>query len=267
MKLMHFHRPDSVAAAVALAAQHSEDKLLAGGQSLLPTMRLGLAAPHGLIDLGGVKEMRGICIDGEQVVIGATTTHAEVAASPEVRQRIPALADLAGQIGDRQVRNRGTLGGSLAHNDPAGCYPAAVLALGATIRTDRRSIAADDFFQGLYTTALEPDELIVAVSFPAPLKAAWVKFRQPASRFSLVGVFLARTRDGVRVAVTGAGLDGVFRASALETALSADFSPAAARAVSVSADGLSSDLHASAEYRAHLIPELTARAVAACSAG
>lgn len=262
MNLMHFHRPDSVAAAAALAAQHGEDKLLAGGQSLLPTMRMGLASPHGLIDLAGVKEMRGICVDGNAVVIGATTTHAEVAASAEVRARIPALAQLAGQIGDRQVRNRGTLGGSLAHDDPAACYPAAVLALGATIRTDRRSITADDFFQGLYTTALEPGELIVAVSFPSPGVAAWVKFRQPASRFSIVGVFLARAGAEVRVAVTGAGMDGVFRAYPLEAALKASFTPAAAEAVAIGPEGLSKDLHASAEYRAHLIPLLTARAVA-----
>lgn len=263
MNLMHFHRPDTVAAAAALAAQHGEDRLLAGGQSLLPTMRLGLAAPHGLIDLGGVKEMRGICLDGDAAVIGAMSTHAEVAANAELRARIPALADLAGQIGDRAVRNRGTLGGSLAHDDPAACYPAAVLGLGATVRTNRRSIAADDFFQGLYTTALEPGELIVAVSFPRPEKAAWVKFRQPASRFSIVGVFVAKFGAAVRVAVTGAGMDGVFRAAALESALSASFTPAAAEAVSIGAAGLSSDLHASAEYRAHLIPLLTARAVAA----
>ncbi|WP_415840396.1 FAD binding domain-containing protein, partial [Roseateles saccharophilus] len=193
--------------------------------------------------------------------IGAATTHATVAASADVQRAIPALADLAGRIGDRQVRNAGTLGGSLANNDPAACYPAATLALGATVHTQRRTIAADDFFQGLFTTALEEGELITAVSFPVPKAAAWQKFKQPASRFSLVGVFVARFDTGVRVAITGAG-PGVFRCAELETALDRDWSPAAARAVKVGADGLNTDLHGTAEYRAALIPELAARAVA-----
>ncbi len=265
MNLMHFHRPETVAAAAALAAEHGEDKLLAGGQSLLPTMRMGLASPHGLIDLSGVAEMRGVCRDGDGLVIGAMATHAEVAANAEVKAMIPALADLAGKIGDRQVRNRGTIGGSIAHNDPAACYPAAVLGLDATIRTNRRRIAAADYFRGLYSTALDPDELIVAIHFPRPEKAAWVKFRQPASRFSIVGVFLAKTAAGVRVAVTGAGVDGVFRATAIEQALDRSFTPAAAEAVVVDAAGLSSDLFASADYRAHLIPVLAARAVVAAT--
>lgn len=248
----------------ALARATAQDvRLLAGGQTLLGAVKLGLAAPDALVDLGEIAELRGICMDGQgRLVIGAMTTHAQVAASTEVQQAIPALADLAGHIGDRQVRNRGTIGGSLANNDPAACYPAGVLGLGASIHTDRRVIAADDFFQGLYTTALQPGEIITAVSFPVPEKAAWQKFKQPASRFSLVGVFVAKTGGGVRVAVTGAG-PGVFRVKAIEDALAKSWSPAAAQAVSVSEEGLSSDLHASAVYRAALIPVLAGRAVAA----
>jgi carbon-monoxide dehydrogenase medium subunit len=196
------------------------------------------------------------------VTIGAMTTHTAVAASKEVRQAIPALAELAGNIGDRQVRNRGTIGGSLANNDPAACYPAAVLGLGATIKTDKREIPADQFFKGLYETALQPGEIITAVSFPVPQKAAWQKFKQPASRFSIVGVFVAKTAGGVRVAVTGAG-PCVFRASALEQKLASDFSAKACDGVKIDAKGLNSDLHGSAEYRAALIPVLAARAVAA----
>jgi carbon-monoxide dehydrogenase medium subunit len=248
----------------ARAAAGPDAKILAGGQSLLPAVKLGLAAPELLIDLAGLADLKGIRLDGDTLTIGAMTTHAEVAASDLVRQAIPALAELAGLIGDRQVRNRGTLGGSLANNDPAACYPAAVLGLGATVKTDRRSIAADDFFQGLYQTALQDGEIITAVSFPRPQQAGWQKFRQPASRFSIVGVFVARTAGGVRVAVTGAGA-GVFRATALESALAANWSPGATLAVTISADGLSSDLHGSAAYRAALIPVLAGRAVAAAS--
>jgi carbon-monoxide dehydrogenase medium subunit len=225
-------------------------------------MKLGLAAPESLVDLGQIAELKGISVSGNVVKIGAMTTHAAVAASADVQRAIPALADLASHIGDRQVRNRGTLGGSLANNDPAACYPAAVLGLGATVHTSSRTIAADDFFQGLFTTALQDGELITAVSFPIPKAAGWQKFKQPASRFSLVGVFVARFDAGVRVAVTGAG-PGVFRCSELEQALARDWSAAAARGVKVSADGLNSDLHGTAEYRAALIPELAARAVAA----
>jgi carbon-monoxide dehydrogenase medium subunit len=236
--------------------------VLAGGQSVLPSMRLGLLAPTGWIDLAGIAELQGICLDGGNVVIGAMTTHAAVAASKDVQAKIPALAHLAGGIGDRAVRNRGTLGGSLANNDPAACYPAAVLALGATVQTDRRRIAADDFFKGLYETALAPGELITAVHFPLPQKAAYLKFKQPASRFALVGVFVARTANGVRVAITGAG-PGVFRVPELESRLTANFTPAACDGATIDASGLNTDLHASAEYRAHLIPVLTRRAVAA----
>ncbi|WP_235532029.1 FAD binding domain-containing protein [Pelomonas sp. Root1237] len=250
------------ASSVAAARLGAEDKFLAGGQSLLGAIKLGLAAPAGLVDVRRLPELQGITVDAKTVRIGAATTHATVAASSDVQRAIPALADLAGRIGDRQVRNVGTLGGSLANNDPAACYPAAVLGLGATIHTSSRQIAADDFFQGLFTTALQDGELITAVSFPIPKAAAWQKFKQPASRFSLVGVFVARLDGGVRVAVTGAG-PGVFRCSELETALGRDWSAAAARAVKVSADGLNSDLHGTAAYRAALIPELAARAIAA----
>lgn len=253
----------STLASVADAARAAAGgaRLIAGGQSLLPSMKLGLAAPEALADLGGIAELRGITVAGGVVKIGAMTTHATVAASAEVQKAIPALADLAGRIGDRQVRNRGTLGGSLANNDPAACYPAAVLGLGATVHTNKRDIAADDFFQGIYTTALAEDEVITAVSFPVPEKAAWQKFNQPASRFSIVGVFVSKGPQGVRVAVTGAGAGGVFRAKALEDRLAANWSAAALAGASVAADDLVSDLHGSAEYRAALIPVLAARAV------
>ncbi|KQV50462.1 carbon monoxide dehydrogenase [Pelomonas sp. Root1217] len=250
------------ASSVATARLGADDKFLAGGQSLLGAIKLGLAAPAGLVDVRRLPELQGITVDAKTVRIGAATTHATVAASADVRRALPALADLAGRIGDRQVRNVGTLGGSLANNDPAACYPAAVLGLGATVHTSSRTIAADDFFLGLFTTALQDGELITAVSFPIPKAAAWQKFKQPASRFSLVGVFVARLDSGVRVAVTGAG-PGVFRCSELETALGRDWSAAAARSIKVSADGLNSDLHGTAAYRAALIPELAARAIAA----
>lgn len=257
-----FQQAASLAEAAKAAAANADAKLIAGGQSLLGAIKLGLAAPEALIDLSGLADLKGIKVEPGKVVIGAMTTHAAVAASKEVQQAIPALADLAGRIGDRQVRNRGTLGGSLANNDPAACYPAAVLGLGATIHTDRRAIAADDFFKGLYETALQPGEIITSVSFPVPEKAGWQKFKQPASRFSIVGVFVAKTAGGVRVAVTGAGAC-VFRAAGIEKALGASWSAAAAQAVTVSDEGLNSDLHGSALYRAALIPVLAGRAVAA----
>jgi carbon-monoxide dehydrogenase medium subunit len=214
-----------------------------------------------VISLGGIAELKGITVGASQVTIASATTHATVAASAAVRSAIPALADLAGHIGDRQVRNRGTIGGSLANNDPAACYPAAVLGLGATVHTDRRKIAADDFFTGLYGTALAEGEIITAVSFPIPAQAGWQKFKQPASRFSLVGVFVSRGPAGVRVAVTGAGAGGVFRATGLEARLAAEWSAAALAGATVPADDLNSDLHGSAAYRAALIPVLAARAV------
>jgi carbon-monoxide dehydrogenase medium subunit len=233
---------------------------LAGGQTLIASLKLRLAQPDALVDLGAVGELRGICRDGDALVIGAMTRHADVAAHAEVRSLIPALAHLAGGIGDQQVRAMGTMGGSLANNDPAACYPSAVLALGATIRTNRRRIAADDFFRGVYSTALEPGELITAVSFPIPRRAAYAKFLQRASRFALIGVFVADTGKGVRVAVTGGG-SGVFRHAGLEAALTASFRPEAVEGVAIDASQLSKDLHATAEYRAQLIRVQTQRAV------
>ncbi|MFL6622968.1 MAG: FAD binding domain-containing protein [Sulfurifustaceae bacterium] len=265
MYAFEFHRPKSVSDAAALLAK-SQGKLIAGGQSLVGALKLRLASSEHLIDVGAIPDLRGIKRDGNNIAIGATTRHAEVAQSADVRKAIPALADLANGIGDRQVRNMGTIGGSIANNDPAADYPAAVLGLNAAIRTNKRTIAADDFFKGMYETALAPDEIITAVSFPTPKRAAYIKFRNPASRFALVGVFVADTGTGVRVAVTGAGSAGVFRATAMEQALAKNFSPDAVKGIKIDASRLNSDLHASAEYRAHLITVLTARAVAQASA-
>jgi aerobic carbon-monoxide dehydrogenase medium subunit len=264
MQSFAYHHPATLADAARLAAQ-DDAKIIAGGQTLLQSMKLGLAAPSALVDLAGISELKGISVSGGAVKIGASTTHAAVAASADVQQAIPALADLAGHIGDRQVRNLGTLGGSLANNDPAACYPAAVLGLGATVHTNRRQIAAEDFFQGLFTTALAEGEVITAVSFPIPEKAGWQKFKQPASRFSLVGVFVSKGPAGVRVAVTGAGANGVFRVKALEDKLASQWSAGALAGVKIDAEGLNSDLHGSAEYRAALIPVLAARAVASAA--
>jgi len=258
-----FHRPKSLADAVSAQKKATEGKYLGGGQSLLPVMKLGLAAPTDLVVLSGLAELKGIRLDGKELVVGAGSTHAEVAASAEVKKAIPALASLAGHIGDPQVRNRGTLGGSLAHDDPAADYPAAVLALGATVATDRRKIPADAFFKGLYETALAPDEVIASVRFPLPEKAAYAKFPHPASRFALVGVFVARGPAGVRVAVTGAG-PFVFRATEMEKALASRFAPDAIASVSVPSAGLTGDAFGSAEYRAHLIGVMARRAVASC---
>lgn len=260
MNEFSFQRPDSVATAIKQLRAGADAKFLAGGQSLLGAMKLGLASPAELIDLGRVKDLAGVTSDGKSLRIGAMTSHAAVAASADVRKLIPALARLADGIGDPSVRSRGTIGGSLANNDPAACYPAGVLGLGATIETDRRRIAADDFFRGLYETALEPDEMIVAVHVPVVQNAGWVKFKQQASRFSLVGVFVSRGASGVRVAVTGAKACA-FRVTALEQALAKDFSPKACDGVKIAADGLNRDLHASPEYRAHLIGVLAKRAV------
>jgi carbon-monoxide dehydrogenase medium subunit len=254
-----FERPATTADAAKLAAAGA--KVLAGGQTLLASMKLRLSSPEQLADLGGIQELAGIRREGSALVIGAMTRHAEVAASADVKAAIPALADLAAHIGDRQVRAMGTLGGSVANNDPAACYPSAVLALGATVHTTKRKIAADDFFQGMFATALEEGELITAISFPIPKRAAYMKFKQPASRFALVGVFVAQTDAGVRVAVTGAG-NGVFRHKGLEAALTRSFTPEAAAAVKIDAADLNSDIHASAAYRANLIGVQTQRAVA-----
>lgn len=234
---------------------------LAGGQTLIASLKQRLAQPETLVDLSGLAELTGIRREGSAVVIGAMTRHEAVAGSADVQQAIPALAALAGGIGDRQVRAMGTMGGSVANNDPAADYPAAVLGLGATVQTNRRQIAADDFFQSMYATALEAGEIITAISFPVPTKAGYAKFRQPASRFALVGVFVAQTADGVRIAITGAG-NGVFRHAGLEAALSGNFSPEAVDGVAIDASELNSDLHASAEYRAQLIKVQTKRAVA-----
>jgi carbon-monoxide dehydrogenase medium subunit len=258
MYAFQYERPSSLAdAAKALAAG---GQALAGGQTLIAALKQRLQQPETLVDLGQIGELAGICMEGQNVVIGAMTRHQDVANSADVQKHIPALAALAGGIGDRQVRAMGTMGGSVANNDPAACYPSAVLALGATIQTNQRKIAADDFFQGLYTTALEPGEIIQSIAFPIPKRAAYAKFKQAASRFALVGVFVAETSQGVRVAVTGAG-NGVFRHAGLEAALSKDFSAKAVEGVAVDDTDLNSDIHASATYRAHLIKVQTQRAV------
>lgn len=254
-----YERPATTADAAKQAA--SGAKVLAGGQTLLASMKLRLSDPGQLVDLGGIAELAGIRKEGNALVIGAMTRHVAVARSADVKAAIPALADLAAHIGDRQVRALGTLGGSVANNDPSACYPSAVLGLGATVHTTQRKIAADDFFQGMFTTALNDGELITAISFPIPKRAAYLKFKQPASRFALIGVFVAQTDSGVRVAVTGGG-NGVFRHAGLEAALNKSFTAQAAAAVQIDASELSSDLHASAAYRANLISVLTQRAVA-----
>ncbi|MFP8835328.1 FAD binding domain-containing protein [Hydrogenophaga sp. XSHU_21] len=252
-------QPKTLADAKRLVAGGAQ--ALAGGQTLIASLKQRLAQPGALVDLGGVPDLRGIRRDGNRLVVGAMTSHEVVAGNADVKASIPALAALAGQIGDRQVRAMGTIGGSVANNDPAACYPSAVLALDATVVTDRREIKADDFFQGMYATALEAGELITAIRFPVPKKAAYAKFRQPASRFALVGVFVAQTDAGVRVAITGAG-NGVFRHAGLEAALGKSFTPDAVQGVSIDAGSLNSDLHASADYRAQLIRVQTQRAVA-----
>ncbi len=251
-------RPATLADAASLAGGGAT--LLAGGQTLLASMKLRLSDPGQLADLGAIKELSGIRRDGNSLVIGAMTRHLDVADSAEVKAAIPALADLAAHIGDKQVRAMGTIGGSVANNDPAACYPSALLALGATIHTTQRKIAADDFFLGMFSTALEAGEIITAVSFPIPKKACYKKFNQPASRFALVGVFVAQTDGGVRVAVTGAA-NGVFRHHGLEDALNRSFSAAAAAAVAIDSSELNADIHASAAYRANLISVQTQRAV------
>jgi aerobic carbon-monoxide dehydrogenase medium subunit len=262
MYAFEYHRPQSLSGAVADLA-NPDAKALAGGMTLLPTMKQRLASPTALIDLKSVPDLANIVREGDNLLIGAMTRHADVARSNVVQAAIPALASLAGGIGDPHVRNMGTIGGSLANNDPSADYPAAALALGATIVTNKRRIGAADYFTGLFETALEAGELITQISFPIPQRAAYMKFPNPASRYALVGVFVAKTAGGVRVAVTGAGQSGVFRLSEFETRLAANFSPEALNGVSVPADGLNSDLHADADYRAHLIGVMAKRAVAA----
>ncbi len=262
MYAFEYHRPASSKEALDLAAKKGEAKFLAGGQSLVQAMKLRLSAPSDLIDLGSLKELQSLKVEGSSVVVGAMVRHAEVAGSSAVQKAIPALAQLAGLIGDRQVRHMGTIGGSLANNDPAADYPGAVLGLGAPITTNKRKIEADKFFKGLYETALEPGELITQVAFPAPKRAAYMKFKNPASRFALVGVFVADFGNGVRVAVTGAGACA-FRQGDMEKALSSKFAPESVAGIKVKPDGLNNDLHASPEYRAHLITVMCKRAVEA----
>ncbi len=257
-----YHRPDSLAKAAQLLAS-DDAKALAGGHTLLPTMKMRLASPAALVDLSGLAELKGIDVAGGTVTIGAATTHAEVANSAAVAKAIPGLAALAGGIGDPAVRHKGTIGGSIANNDPAADYPAACLALGATIVTNKREIGAEQFFTGLFETALGEGEIIVKVRFPAPQASAYAKFRNPASRYAIVGVFAAKTAGGARVAVTGAGSSGVFRWKEAEAALASNWSEGAVAGLKASGSGLNSDIHADAEYRAHLIGVMTKRAVAA----
>ncbi len=264
MQNFNYHRPKSIDDALAALEKAEDGKLMAGGQSLIPLMKLNLAAPSDVISLGDIDALKGIRTGGGRLVVGAATTHTEVGESETVRKAIPALARLAAGIGDPQVRNRGTLGGSIAHNDPAADYPAALVALDATVKTNRREIKADEFFTGVFETALEENELITEVSFAVPQKAAYAKFRHPSSRFAIVGVMVARHESGVRVAVVGAG-ENVFRVAAMEKALAENFTAEAVAGIQVPEDGLAADLHASAEYRAHLITVMAKRAVAACA--
>jgi aerobic carbon-monoxide dehydrogenase medium subunit len=259
-----YQRPASRDAAKT-AASGADTRYLAGGQSLIQAMRLRLSQSERLVDLGGIADLKAIKVDATGVTVGAMATHASVAGNADVQRAIPALAELAGGIGDPMVRNMGTIGGSIANADPAACYPAGVLALNATIHTDRRTIAADAFFTGLYETALQPGELITAVSFPVAQKAAYVKYKQPASRFALIGVFVAQTAGGVRVAVTGAK-GNAFRATQIEDALTKSFTADAARAVKMPITDINADLHGSAEYRAAMISVMASRAVAAALA-
>ena len=256
-------KASDVADATAKLGAADDGKLLAGGQTLLPTLKQRLANPDQLVDLAGCS-LSGVSKSGNTIKIGAMTCHADVASHKDVAASNPGLAQLAGGIGDRQVRNCGTIGGSVANNDPAACYPAAVLALGGTIHTSNRDIAADDFFVGMFETALDEEEIITAVSLPNPDKSAYIKFPNPASRYAMVGVFVAKFGDSVRVTVTGAGEDGVFRATAIEEALSTSFDAKSLDGINMSEDGLMQDIHASPAYRAHLIVEMARRAVAAC---
>jgi carbon-monoxide dehydrogenase medium subunit len=257
-----FYRPESLAEAARLLDANEEAKLLSGGMTLIPTLKQRLAKPAALIDLGALKDLVGINVASATVTIGAMTTHAAVSSSGEVRRAIPALAHLAGDIGDPAVRHRGTMGGSISNNDPSADYPAGLLALGATVQTNERTIPADDFFTGMFETALKQSEIVTAVSFPIPEKAAYVKFPNPASRYAIVGVFVAKTKSGARVAVTGAGVC-VFRQKDMEAALDERWDPGAIEGITQQAEGLNSDIHASAEYRAHLVGVMAKRAVAA----
>lgn len=266
MYAFEYHRPTSVKEAASLAAQAEDAKFLAGGHTLLPTMKLRLAGPANLVDLGQIAELRGIERSGDAITIGAMTKYAEVVKSDEVRKAIPALVEMTELVGDPHVRHRGTIGGSVANNDPSADYPAACLALNATIVTDRRKIAADDFFQGIFTTALDEGEIITKISFQIPSQAAYAKFRNPASRYALVGVFVAKYDDSVRVAVTGAGSNGVFRLTEMEEALARNFAAEALDGIAAPEDEMNSDIHADAAYRAHLVGVMARRAVQAATA-
>jgi carbon-monoxide dehydrogenase medium subunit len=262
-----FERPTTLKDAVSLLSKNEEAKLLAGGHSLIPVMKLRLASPNVLIDLSRIPELNGVKVSGDSVTIGATTTHSAVANSKELLAAMPALAAVPASIGDPHVRQAGTIGGSVANNDPNADYPAACLGLGATILTSKRKITADDFFEGMFSTALEPDEIITAISFPITKTAAYQKFKHPASGFALVGVFVSKGAGGVRVAVTGAGANGVFRVKQFEEALAKDFSPKAIESIKLPTDGMNSDIHAGAEYRAHIVGVMARRAVAAAMKG
>jgi len=266
MYSLNYHRASSVADAVQLQRSGEDAKYVSGGMTLIPAMKARLAAPSDLIDLAHVGEMKGITVSGNQVRIGGGTTHYEVATDAGLKAVCPALSDLAAHIGDPHVRYKGTLGGSIANNDPAADYPAAMLALGATIITNQRELAADEFFTGLFETALEDGEVVTGVSFTAPAKAGYEKFRNPASRYAIVGVFVASGQDGVKVGVTGAGDNGVFRAHGMEDALSRSFEAAALDGLAIPADAMMSDMHASAEYRSSLVTVMAKRAVAKANA-
>jgi aerobic carbon-monoxide dehydrogenase medium subunit len=265
MYSVNYHRAASVSDAAKLL-KNGDAKLLSGGMTLIPAMKTRLAAPSDLVDVSRLKDLHGVKVSGKTVTIGAATTHYDVSIDDKLKKACPALAHMASLIGDPAVRHKGTIGGSIANNDPAADYPAAMLALGATIITNKREIAADKFFKGLFETALKEGEIVTAVSFTAPAKAAYQKFRNPASRYAIVGVFVTKGKDGVRAAVTGAGEDGVFRSREIEAALTKNFDVASLGGVKVPAKGLMSDIHASAEYRANLIAVMAKRAVAAASA-
>jgi carbon-monoxide dehydrogenase medium subunit len=259
----NYHKPTSLDEIANVLGANEEAKLVAGGMTLIPTLKQRLAKPSDLVDLGAIASLRGITDAGDAIVIGAMTRHAEVNRSPVVKQGIPGLAAMAGMIGDPAVRNRGTIGGSISNNDPAADYPAALVGLGAVVHTTKREIPAESFFTGMFETALEPAEIVTSVRFPKPQASCYQKFRNPASRYAIVGVFVARTAGGVRVAVTGAG-PCVFRVPEMEAALARSFTPDAIKDITIPDDGLNSDIHASAEYRAHLVGVMARRAVAGC---
>jgi carbon-monoxide dehydrogenase medium subunit len=256
-----YHKPASVADAVKLLSADPEARPVSGGMTLLPALKLRLSKPTALVDLSGIAELRGIKRDGGTIVVGALAKHYEVATNADIKAAIPALAWMASTIGDTQVRNRGTMGGSIANNDPSADYPAALLALGATIATNKRKISADDFFQGMFATALEAGEIVTAIHIPVPEKAGYAKMKNPASRYSMAGVFVAKGSAGVRVAVNGAGANGAFRSPEMEKALAANWSADAVAGVKLDAGMMNGDIHGSAEYRAHLVTVMAKRAV------